>query len=182
MKGSIRFIYGMLFGIFLTGIIFLIYKSYQGKPITILPTPTPSPIFAYVTGEIKSPGVYSLVEGSRVEDLIVLANGATSYADLFQINPAARLYDGQHLIIPAQGSSSTDRLIDVFHPLNINSATMAELDLLPGVGITKAGAIITYREEHGPFQKIDELLEVPGFGPALFEQLKLLITVNDMIP
>lgn len=159
----------------------MLYRSSQGKPISLQPSSTPKPIVVYITGAIKKPGVYQLNSASRLGLLIELAGGLTSSADQTQINLAALLFDGQHIDIPDL-QRNTILSIDQLHPLNINLATINELDLLPGVGTVKAQAIITYREQNGPFSKIEDLMLVPGIGEELFSQIKPFITVSDIIP
>jgi len=159
----------------------LLSHSFQGKPIALQPSSTPKPINVYITGAIQNPGVYQLGSKSRLSSLIDLAGGFIATADKSQINLAAPLFDGQHIIIPDLQKSETTT-IDQLHPLNINTATVSELDLLPGIGSAKASSIITYREQNGLFSKVEDIMLVPGIGEGLFLQIKPFITVSDIIP
>ena len=160
----------------------LFNRSFQGSAITLLPSPTSVKIIVYITVAVQNPGVYQINPQSRVEALIELAGGLVPSADQTQINLAAKLYDGQHLIIPSQTEDLDNRIIDDKHPLNVNSATLSELDLLPGIGEAKAQAIIAYRDRNGLFSKIEDIMLVPGIGVNLFNQIKSFITVSDIIP
>lgn len=132
-----------------------------------------------IRGAVVSPGVYRLREGDRVIDAIERAGGLLPEADLGSINQAGLLVDGQQITIPLRategalpaGSPGAIPLVD------LNRATRAELMSLPGVGEVRATAIIDYRNLHGPFQSVDELLFVPGISSSLVESIKRLVTV-----
>lgn len=140
----------------------------------------------HVVGAVAHPGLYEIEPGSRVADALEKAGGATPAADLNQINLAAKLADGQQLVVPeagaagvaagaggtgsgAGGGSGTPA---VNQPININTATAEQLTALDGVGPKTAQKIIEYREANGGFKSVEELLEVPGIGPAKFEQIR----------
>jgi competence protein ComEA len=171
----------ILVGFLLGGVILLLSHSFQGKSIALQPSSTPKPISVYITGAIQNPGVYQLDSESRLDSLIDLAGGLKPTANQSQINLAALLYDGQHIVIPDIHENKI-QTIDQLHPLNINTATVSELDLLPGIGSAKAGAMITYREQNGLFSKVEDIMLVPGIGEGLFLQIKPFITVSDIIP
>lgn len=143
-------------------------------------------IAVHVAGNVLRPGVYDLPSDSRVVDAVRLAGGATGIADLNAINLANRLNDGQQVYVPAvgekapvisQGGSGTgDAIAPVEYPININSADIALLDELPGVGPATAQAIVTYRDQHGPFATVKGLEDVPGIGPAKVAALQGLVT------
>jgi competence protein ComEA len=126
-----------------------------------------------VTGQVRSPGVVRLAAGSRVLDALAAAGGSTPAADLAAINLARPLVDGEQVVVPTSGqsaggpSAATDGLLD------LNAASVAELDQLPGVGPVLAGRIV----EHRPFRSVDELDEVPGVGPALLDRLRPKVRV-----
>ena len=141
----------------------------------------------HVTGAVAWPDhVYTLPEGSRVADAIEAAGGALEEADLSRLNLAAYLKDGQRIRIPFQGEADqaedsmdeTDPDTQTKHLTNINSATKIELMELPGIGETTAMKIIAYREEHGPFSSIEELMNVSGIGESKFAAIKELITTE----
>jgi len=137
----------------------------------------PTQIKVHVVGAVARPGLYETEMGARAADVIQLAGGPTPAADLSQINLAAKIGDGQQLVVPEKGAApqaaaGAGSSPSVKTPLNLNSATVDQLVELEGVGPKTAQKIIDYREAHGGFKSVDELLEVPGIGPAKFEQIK----------
>lgn len=155
-------------------------------------TPTPPPLRVYVTGAVRQPDVYLFVPGSIVKDALAAAGGATADADLDRINLAVQLQDQQQVHVPRQGedaplalpvmssSSATDTRSGAvpFSLVNINSASAAELETLPGIGPTFAQRIVDHREQNGLFASIEDIVQVKGIGPATFDKLKDLITVR----
>lgn len=140
-------------------------------------------IKVYVTGLVKSPGVYTMKDGDRIDDAIKLAGGALEGADLSNINLAEKVKDEQMIKIPkvGEGSTSSVGVSDTGESggkININKASKAELDTLPGIGEVTAQRIIDFREQHGNFQKIEDIMNVSRIGPKIFEQIKDLITVD----
>jgi competence protein ComEA len=136
----------------------------------------------HVAGAVRRPGVYLLPEGSRVDDAIRAAGGARPTAALDQVNLAALLIDGQQVIVPRQTAGGAVPAPAASPsapaaPVNLNTATLEDLDGLPGIGPVTAQKIIDYRAEHGPFASVDELDAIPGIGPARMEQLRELVTV-----
>jgi competence protein ComEA len=131
-----------------------------------------------VTGAVRKPGVYRLPEGSRVEEAVQRAGGATGKADLDSLNLAARLADGQQVVVPervpgappgapaAAGAGGEEA-----GPISLSTATAAELDTIDGIGPVTAEDIIKFREEHGGLSSIDQLDEISGIGPATMEAL-----------
>jgi competence protein ComEA len=152
-------------------------------------TPTLAPLRVYVTGAVAHPDVYSLPAGSIVRDALVVAGGATADADLNRINLAQQVCDQQQIYVPRLGEenlplpsppsppTSTSGSVQATDKVNINTATVEELDTLPGIGPAIAQRIIEYRQTNGPFQSIADIKKVSGIGDKLFEQLKDLITV-----
>jgi competence protein ComEA len=156
------------------------------QPIEIVepspsPIPTPAQLAVYVTGAVVNPGVYHLPEGSRIEEALQAAGGPTAEADLNRINLALRVHDEQQVYVPQigeenlpapPGSPSGGGLV------NINAAGAAELETLSGIGPTLAQRIIDYREAHGPFAAIEDIMNVQGIGEGLFSEIRDLITVG----
>ena len=141
-------------------------------------------VAVHVAGHVRHPGLVRLPAGSRVQDAIRAAGGATSGADLDAVNLARKLADGEQVLIPGPGDPPPPLPADAgaapgtpTAPLDLNTATVEQLDTLPGVGEVTAGRIVAYRAAH-PFTTVDELLEVPGIGQRRFEQLKDLVTVT----
>ena len=147
----------------------------------------PALVTVHVAGHVFSPGVYRFSPGVRVVDAVRAAGGATQDADLNAINLAGPLDDGQQIYVPAfgertpgsasSGSAGETAISSPQLPVNLNSATSEELDILPGIGPTTASAIVVFREQNGPFATVEGLLEVPGIGPAKLAALAGLITV-----
>jgi comEA protein len=128
---------------------------------------------------VRRPGLYRLRQGSRIADAVARAGGATAKADLAQVNLAAPLADGEQVVVPRRGApgavgggSSTGAPAG---PVQLSTATLEQLDTLPGVGPSTAQKILDYREKHGAFSSVDELDAVPGIGPKRLEQLRELV-------
>jgi competence protein ComEA len=139
-------------------------------------------MFVHVAGWVRKPGVYELAEGQRVIDAIDLAGGPRRGAELSALNLAALLTDGQQVLVPGPApAGGTSPGIVPGTPgttlVNENSAPAEELETLPGIGEVLAQAIISYREEHGPFTAVDQLEDVSGIGPATLEEIRDLVTV-----
>jgi competence protein ComEA len=131
-----------------------------------------------VVGAVRRPGLYRLRQGDRIADAVARAGGAGARADLTLINLAAPLADGQQVVVPARGSAATAAAAPgaaAGGPVHLNTATLEQLDSLPGVGPVTAQKILDYRQKHGSFASVDELDAVPGIGPARMEQLKDLV-------
>ena len=154
-------------------------------------TPTTvATVAIHVAGNVLKPGVYEMPADSRVVDAIRRAGGANAIADLNAINLANRLNDAQQVYVPAVGekvppssngqsaggvgTGSTPNSVE--YPININSADVALLDELPGVGPSTAQAIVTYRDQNGPFASVSGLEDVPGIGPAKVAAIQGLVT------
>jgi len=153
----------------------------------------PIAIFVHIVGEVNNPGVFQLADGTRVYDVLQMAGGATAYADLTRINLASFLRDAMQIIVPAIGDDISDVFIyadatespAVHTPaqagglINVNTASLAELQTLPGVGPVLAENIIEFRESHGNFSSIDELMNVARIGPATLDRLRDFVTVGN---
>lgn len=134
-------------------------------------------LVVHVAGMVASPGVYELPEGSRVRDAIAAAGGPADGADLDALNLAARLVDGEKVFVPRPGAAPDAGAGESSAKVNLNAATQAQLEELPGVGPVLARRIIEFRERRGPFRSTRQLLEVEGFGPKKYEALRDLVTV-----
>jgi len=143
--------------------------------------PVPERLVVHISGEVIAPGVYQLPVGARTEDALKAAGGATESGDIHRLNLAARLADGQQIVVPKRVSPLLSPAADAISPtpgrLNVNIASVAELDRLPGVGPVTAQRIVGYREQHGPFTSIDELRQANLVNAATFEKIKELIDV-----
>jgi competence protein ComEA len=138
-------------------------------------------LIVHVCGAVKNPGVLELKEGDRAINAINLSGGATDEANLDALNLAAKLTDGQKIYVPKKGEQVSGNLAGVSEnnsnetPLvNINTASAAELDSLPGIGEVLAQRIIEYRESKGNFSSIEQLRNVEGIGPKKFELISKL--------
>ncbi len=160
----------------------LILQSPTPSPLPSA-TPTPRPLRVYVSGAVHYPDVYSLPPDSIVKDAIVAAGGATEQADLDRINLALPVTDGQHIYVPHRGEENPpvqppSRQSPTTGKVNINTADQSELETLPGIGPNLAKRIVDYRQAHGPFAQIEEIMNVSGIGPALFEKIRDSITTK----
>ena len=148
---------------------------------TLAPPDTPtsgssanrSTITVHVAGLVSRPGLVELAEGSRVADAIAAAGGFLPGARAEAINLAAALSDGQQIVVPgAEGDGPTMPERTPGGKIHLNQATASELDSLPGVGPVIAERIVSYREVNGPFESIEDLLDVPGIGEAKLADLR----------
>lgn len=151
-------------------------------PEPVAPTAVPR-VLVYISGAVAHPDVYALPADARVKDLVLAAGGLAADADAVSLNLAAGLSDAQHVHVPAQGEAAggaaapaagaaTAGLVD------LNRASAAELAELPGIGDAIAERIIDYRDSNGPFATVEDLQNVKGIGPALYEQIQSSITVS----
>ena len=144
----------------------------------------------HVAGAVREPGVYRLREGDRVADAVDRAGGATGGADLTLLNLAAEVEDGRQVVVPRRGaaggapaaggpagSPGTADVGGAQPPVNLNTATLEQLDTLDGVGPGIAQRILDYRDEQGSFGSVDELGQVPGIGEKRLAALRDKVTV-----
>lgn len=175
IKTFIHIAYGILIGLLSAGIIWLVASPPRGQEVALYPTPTPGLVTVYVSGAVLSPGIYSLPVGSRVGDAVQSAGGFAPGAEQESINLAMELVDGQQIDVP--GIVSTSHIY--IGRININTASVDELDSLPNIGTTTAQAIVDYRLEYGNFTSIQDIQRVPGIGPATYEKIKDYITTGE---
>jgi len=155
-------------------------------------TSSPAEVVVQAAGAVTTPGVYRVAADARVVDVVTAAGGATADADLQSVALAAKVTDGARVYVPRVGEAvSTDAGSPTTivgtngrgpptpaNPLDLNQATELELEALPGVGPATAQAIVTYRDEHGPFIAVDDLLDVRGIGPAKLDAFRDLVRVG----
>jgi competence protein ComEA len=163
------------------------------------PSPAGSPgavnsqLVVAVAGKVRRPGLVRLPAGSRVADAVEAAGGALPGVDVALLNPARKLTDGELVLVgvaappglagqpggPAAGGAAGPAVAGAAPggPVNLNTATLAQLDTLPGVGPVLAQRILDHREQHGGFRSVSDLRQVEGIGDARYEQLKDLVTV-----
>ena len=157
-------------------------------------SPTPSSVAVYVSGAVASPGVYTLPIGSRVDQALKAAGGASSEADLERINLAAYVSDQEHVRVPRIGetlvatdatstrppraaTTSPPSSVSNGEKLDLNSATALELEELPGIGPMLAARIVDDRDRHGSFRTVEDLKRVPGIKDGIMSQVREYITV-----
>lgn len=139
-------------------------------------------ILVDVAGWVRRPGVYEFAEGVRVIDAIDAAGGARPGAVLSSLNLAAPLVDGTQVLVPKESQSAPTTETETGTSgatglVNVNSATNAELETLPGIGEVIAQAIVDHRTENGPFTSVEQLVDVSGIGDATLENIRELVTV-----
>ncbi|MBC1374118.1 ComEA family DNA-binding protein [Listeria sp. FSL L7-0091] len=142
-------------------------------------------VYVDIKGAIQTPGVYKLPFDARVQDVVKIAGGLTEEADSSKLNLAEKLKDEMSIYVykkgeegPALQESNIEETTGVSQKININSATKADLQQVPGIGESKATAIMEYREKEGLFQTIEDLKNVSGIGEKTVEKLKEYLDVN----
>jgi competence protein ComEA len=156
-------------------------SSATSQPPARITAATPAPparLVVHVVGAVRRPGLYRLVDGSRVADAVRRAGGATRKADVALINLAAPIADGAQIVVPLRSAAAAagGAASEAGGKVSLARATEEELDALPGIGPTTAAKIVQYRQQHGAIASVDELDAVPGIGPARLEQLRELVT------
>ena len=144
-------------------------------------TTQPSLLRVHLAGAVQQPGLYEVSASFRVGDLIDAAGGLGAEADGAAVNLAERLRDGQQIYVPVVGEQPAPAAgaggTQAAGPIDVNTATAAQLQELPGIGPSLAAAIIAFRTDHGPFATLDALEQVPGIGPSKLSQLRIHATV-----
>src|SRR6266542_978679 len=153
----------------------------EGAGVTGLPS---GRVVVDVVGAVRRPGLYRLEQGSRIADAVARAGGATGQADLALVNLAAPLADGEQVVVPKRGApgaagsgggAAAGGPGVSTGPVHLSTATLDQLDSLPGIGPVTAQKILDYRAKHGAFNSVDELDAVPGIGPSRMDQLRDLV-------
>jgi competence protein ComEA len=147
-------------------------------PLTVPVAQARPPVVVDVVGAVRRPGLYRFRRGGRIADAVARAGGATRHADLNQVNLAAPLADGEQVVVPARaaaGSPAAPGASAPAGPVHLSTATLEQLDALPGVGPVTAQKILDYRTKHGAFSSVEELDAIPGIGPARIDQLRDLV-------
>lgn len=157
------------------------YPAAANTPrIAVAATPTPSALLVQVGGAVRHPGLVSVPAGARAVDAVTAAGGPTARADSTALNLAARVVDGQQLVLPERGRAGAAAAAPSSEaqsgaPVSLSTASAAELETLPRVGPAMAARIITYRTAHGPFAATTDLMRVAGIGQKTFDSLKDLV-------
>lgn len=137
--------------------------------------------YVFICGQILNPGVYCVSSDSRICDVIDMAGGCLETADICAVNQAALVTDGSQIYIPAVGEYEAEGAGSTIWKdsrINLNQATKEELMTLPGIGETKAEQILEYRENHGSFSSIDELMNISGIKEGVFQKIQDYIRVE----
>lgn len=175
------------------GSVYALFRAIDQRsapPIVIEDAAATFPIVVEIRGAVESPGVYELPAGARVVDAVDQAGGFAANADLSTVNLARRLRDGEAIafqeipVVPVTTPDDSPRTTgakdsegESAGPINVNRATVDELIALPGIGEVTAQRIVDFREEHGPYRSIDDLVHVQGISTNTIENLRDLVTV-----
>ncbi|MDQ2691392.1 MAG: helix-hairpin-helix domain-containing protein [Chloroflexota bacterium] len=185
LKSILYLASGILFGLFLAALVWVVSRNPSGEAVVLRPAPTERPLIVHITGAVPRPGVYALPKNARVQDAISAAGGFLADAEKSQINLAALVEDGEKLdvpflegAIPIMATPGPTVVAITTELININTASSAELETLPGIGPSLAQRIIEYRELNGPFVTIEDLDNVSGIGLGLIERFRDQVTVG----
>ncbi len=195
MKTWQAILFGIFAGLLSSAVILLIAMPPKGTAVELLPAATAEPIVVHVAGAVNQPGVYRLPRESRLTDAVERAGGLQPNADAEALNLAARLMDGDKIVVPFAGQAVSDVIqrssaslpdsaaisaddLEVF-PIDLNNATQEELLHLPGIGPSKAADILAYRQQNGPFLRPEDIMKVPGIGDSTFDQIREFIIVSE---
>jgi competence protein ComEA len=176
----------LLGALLVLGVPRLLHRGSARVAVPVLRAPRPAQaassrakIVVDVAGAVRRPGLHALVPGTRIADALAAAGGATRRADVNAVNLAAPVADGEQIVVPARGTGtaggSGGATPSPTAPLDLNTASLEQLDGLPGIGPTTAQKILDYRQAHGSFRSVDELDAVPGIGQGRLAQLKGLV-------
>ena len=182
-KRGLAVIFALSIGI--AGFYFLNSRPLSQMPVIsdvppIISQPEPAKLIINVAGKVANPGVYQLPSGSRVIDAIEAAGNQLKGVDISDINLARVLVDGEQILVGASkysGGKAVAKKVSPDNPLDVNRATLAQLDTLPGIGPVTAQRIIDYRIKVGRINSLDELKKISGLGGLKFEEIKPLLRV-----
>ncbi|PWH14331.1 MAG: hypothetical protein DDG59_13170 [Anaerolineae bacterium] len=191
MKAVWNILIGVLLGLLSAGLLLLVVSPPRGQAVTLSAQPTAAGLVVYVSGAVHASGVYTLHYSSRVQDALQAAGGARPDAYLGSLNLAAPLRDGQHIFVPLAYDTPTptlERAAVTLTPtptaspfINVNYATQAELESLPGIGAVLAKRIIAYRTRYGFFNSLQDLLKVYGIKPQTLQLIEPYVSF-EIIP
>jgi len=141
--------------------------------------PVAAEIYVHILGQVMRPGLYALPDGARAVDAVAAAGGFTPTADAGGVNLARFVSDGEQIVVPALGEVAPGAAPGVGGDgrVNLNTADAAALDTLPGIGPATAQKILAWREQHGRFESVEDLLDVGGIGEAKLDAIRDLVTV-----
>jgi competence protein ComEA len=202
MKDLWKILFGVVCAFLGAGLILVISGQPRGQSIALQPPPTPAPLIVHVTGAVLHPGVYRLPSQSRISDAVQAAGGFTINADQDALNLASFIQDGSKIQVPAiqtaapeiqispttEESTSSPTLISsptqttyprFNFPIDINTASALELEALPLIGQVRAARIVSYRQSHGPFKRIEDIRNVYDIDPEVYAAIRDLITINE---
>ncbi|GAA3051969.1 ComEA family DNA-binding protein [Actinokineospora globicatena] len=170
-------------GAAIAGVLALSGSSPPGEPPPALAAaaveqPAVTTIVVDVVGKVREPGLRTLPDGARVDDALRASGGVLPGTDLASLNLARKLVDGEQIHVGAPAPPVVEDVPEPGGKVNLNTATLARLDTLPGVGTVTAQRILDWRTKHGRFTKVDQLREVDGIGPTRFDTLRDLVVVR----
>ena len=201
MKNALYALFGVIAGFILAGTLVYVSRAPAGKPIVLQPAPTDTPILVDVRGAVARPGLYDLPEDARILDAIEAAGGLLNSADTTLLNLAQKVKDGEQIVVPCKADAecledgttlalpNSDATQEPFvedpggttssgELINVNTASLEELDTLPGIGPSTAQKIIDYRTNNGDFYVVEDLLNVSGIGEKTLADIRDLITTG----
>jgi competence protein ComEA len=177
-----------ILGIVMVGVALVFVRRPEPPRVVVQQLPTrmpaaspqvPAVLMVHVSGEVIAPGVYQLSVGSRIDDALRAAGGPTGAGDIHRLNLAARVADGQQIVVPRHVDPLLAGQAQAPSPapsrVNLNTASVAELDRLPGVGPVTAQRIVAYREQHGPFASAEQLRTAKLVNASTYEKIKDLV-------
>jgi competence protein ComEA len=180
----IRVLVLAMFSAAVVATIIVVYLDWRAPVHVTIGPGVPGEIVVAIDGGIATPGVVTLPAGSRLQDVVAAAGGFAADADTSGLNLAARVGDGERVTIPLRGPLSTALPPDstpgavTENLININTASVTELDQLPGIGPVIAQRIVEFRDAHGPFAEIDQLAEIEGISADMVNELRPLVTTG----